>query len=183
MTPASAAHSFRGSYSGASSGNLASGDPSRHDMPIQCTPSSAVEPYFFGGRSRFAGAGTSNPVRRSSRQRNTHVTHRQTSGSAQAWSDHSSVSARVPSIREKERNISESSGVRGGAFYDIAIQRARAEERINRWREEQTLQGRGQQDGSTMADEVDGDGVAGGRRRNTQEGGRGGGVHQGRGGE
>ena len=46
MTPASAAHSFRGSYSGAGSGNLASGDPSRHGKPIRCTPSSAVEPYF-----------------------------------------------------------------------------------------------------------------------------------------
>ena len=87
------------------------------------------------------------------------------------------------SNRDKESNTSESSDVRGNAFYDIAIQRAKAEERINRWREERTLQGRGQQDGSTMGDELDGDGVAGGRRRNTQEGGRGGEVHQGRGGE
>ena len=158
---------------------------------------------FFGG-SRSAGAGTSNPFRRSSRQRNIHVTLRQASGSAQARSnhssnihvtlrqasgstqvrsDHSSVSARVPSKRDKESNTSESSDVRGNAFYDIAIQRAKAEERINRWREERTLQGRGQQNDSTMGDELDGDGVAGGRRRNTQEGGRGGEVHQGRGGE
>ena len=65
----------------------------------------------------------------------------------------------MPSKRDKESNTSESSDVRGNAFYDIAIQRAKAEERINRWREERTLQGRGQQDGSAMGDELDGDGL------------------------
>ena len=126
-TPAAAAQSFRQG----TGGNSASGNPSSHGPSVRRTPASAAQPSSGGG-SRSAGAGTSNPVRRSSRQSNARVTPGQTSGSAQAPSDHSTGSSRAPSIREGAHNRSRSTGIRGNDRFDIALQRARAEERISR---------------------------------------------------
>ena len=99
--------------------NSLSGDPSSLAGHAGRTPASAVQPPSSGGSSS-AGAAAINPVRRSSRTNVAFATPGGlTSGSARGSSEHSSGTARAPSIRDNALHASQSTGVRGNARYQI----------------------------------------------------------------
>ena len=91
--------------------------PTSRVAPAGLTPASAVQPPSSGGSSS-TGAAAIHPVRRSSRTNVAFATPGElTSGSARGSSEHSSGTARAPSIRDIARNSSQSTGVRGNAKY------------------------------------------------------------------